>query len=62
MWKRRSFKYRQDPLRALSIFPHIIDPRVLQSYVWVEDRDKDGNIIQRPSKRLNGKGPQNNGK
>ena len=54
MWKRRTFKYRQDPLRAISIFPQVIDPRVLQSYVWVEDRDKDGNIKSRPSRRVNG--------
>lgn len=54
MWKRRTFKYRQDPLRAMSIFPQVIDPRVLQSYVWIEDRDKDGNIISRPSHRVNG--------
>ena len=61
MWKRRSFKYRPDPLRALSIFPYLLDPRVLQSYVWVDDRDKDGKVIERPSKRLNGKGPQHKG-
>lgn len=56
MWKKRTFKYRQDPLRAMSIFPQVIDPRVLQSYVWVEDRDKDGNIISRPTHRANGNG------
>lgn len=37
MWMKRTFKYKLNPLRAISIFPMVIDPRIMNSYVAMGD-------------------------